>query len=500
MRPPRPSLSRASTVIGCLVAVAGTWYGLGGYPAVARAARVVVLGHDGHATLRNDLFLARPSVTPAPSVSFGARVARVNPRVGTAERGVRSELARLDRVGAISIAAYRRYLRSFSAALNAVKRLRGARSEELEAVIENLHGIAASGMLTPSRLPALFLTLDRNRRWWTTGPLLSSGQRVEFAGSQLVWEYYPGQGLELQVLGSFGPVDSMYQGGPKYYPRIRELLGELIPLAAHRGGGLAWEYYFNFDGGVPPWTSAMSQGTAIQALTEASEAFHDMSYLGLARRALPIFHDQPPSGVSVMTPHGTRFLLYSFAPGAAVINGFLQALIGLYDYAKVSGDADATGLFESGDAEARAELPSFDTGAWSLYQPGQEDTLDYHTLVTGFLQQLCSRTHEQIYCTTAAHFEAYLKTPPALGLLTQRLRVGSAAVIRFRVSKISRVGITLTRGGRTALLTSADFGYGVNGFTIPALTRTGRYAIRLDATDLAGNYNQITGTIQVSRS
>jgi hypothetical protein len=40
------------------------------------------------------------------------------------------------------------------------------------------------------------------------------------------------------------------------------------------------------------------------------------------------------------------------------------------------------------------------------------DTRDYHSLVTQFLQQLCSRTHARIYCTTAAHFERYLKHPP----------------------------------------------------------------------------------------
>ena len=55
---------------------------------------------------------------------------------------------------------------------------------------------------------------------------------------------------------------------------------------------------------------------------------------------------------------------------------FLQSLIGLYDYARVSGSQLAGRLFAAGDAQARAELPQFDTGAWSLYQPGIEDSLD----------------------------------------------------------------------------------------------------------------------------
>ena len=32
---------------------------------------------------------------------------------------------------------------------------------------------------------------------------------------------------------------------------------ELVPLAADRGGWPAWEYYFRFDGGAPPWTSSI---------------------------------------------------------------------------------------------------------------------------------------------------------------------------------------------------------------------------------------------------
>jgi D-glucuronyl C5-epimerase C-terminus len=280
-------------------------------------------------------------------------------------------------------------------------------------VLANLQAIAAARLLTPSRLPVLFLTLDRNRIWWTTGPLLAADQRVGFARSQLVWEYYPSQGLELQQLGSFGQADSMYQAGPRYWQRLRSLVDELIPLAAWRGGALVWEYYFRFAGGEPPWTSAMSQGTAIQALTEVSEAFHDPAYTELARRALHIFTESPPTGVALPTRLGRWYLLYSFARRAAVLNGFLQALIGLYDYAQASGDPEGQRLFELGDVQARAAVPRYDTGRWSLYQPGVPDSLDYHKLVTEFLHQLCSRTGAPVYCRTAGRFQSYLKHPPA---------------------------------------------------------------------------------------
>ena len=68
-----------------------------------------------------------------------------------------------------------------------------------------------------------------------------------------------------------------------------------------------------------------------------------------------------------------------------------------------------------------------------------------------------------------------------------------------RVSKISRVGVTLVRSGRTVFQTSGNFTYGDHAFALPALTHAGRYTVTLDATDLAGNYSYITRPLRVTR-
>jgi hypothetical protein len=467
----------------------------------ALAAPVRVLGSGGHVSVRNDPFLTTPAISPAPAgPASAARVAAAKkpnkkPKVPT----VASVLKKLRTSHAIAPAEYTGYLNDWNAAQHSLRRLAGTRATELGAVIGNLQTFAARGQLTAPRLPVLFETLDRNRQWWTQGSLLSYGARVQFSGSQLVWEYYPGQGIELQVLGTFGAADGMYTAGPSHYNQMLSLVNEMIPLAVKRGGGLAWEYYFSFDGGSPPWTSAMSQGTAIEALTRAYEASHQPSYLAVASRALAIFSVAPPTGVGVRTSRGIRYLQYSFAPGAAIINAFLQTLIGLYDYAKVSGNPRASHLFALGNAEALAEVPHYDTGAWSLYQPGQEDTLDYHELVTGFLQQLCDRTGAQVYCTTANDFTADLKTLPQLTLLTHRTKSGKSSTISFDLSKISRVGIVIVHNGKTVFLTSAPFPYGEHSFSIPPLKPAGIYTVRLAATDLAGNFNRTIANIKVAR-
>ena len=101
------------------------------------------------------------------------------------------------------------------------------------------------------------------------------------------------------------------------------------------------------------------------------------------------------------------------------------------------------------------------------------------------------------FAVEAVRAQAYLKTPPALALLTHRVRRGAPGVVRFRLSKYSHVGIVLVHGSQTVFLTSASFGYGAAAFAIPPLARRGQYTVRLAATDLAGNFNRTVGTLNV---
>src|SRR5947208_2779818 len=164
------------------------------------------------------------------------------------------------------------------------------------------------------RAPALFLTLERNRQWWTREPLLGSGVRVSIPGSRLVWEYYAGQGIEIQWLGTFGKANGYYLSGHEN-ANLRQLLDEALPLAARRAGGIAWEYLFSFDGGSPPWTSGLSQGTALQVFARAWSRFKEPAYLTAAEQALGVFRSPPPQGVRVRRGAGAHYAEYSYAPG-----------------------------------------------------------------------------------------------------------------------------------------------------------------------------------------
>lgn len=386
------------------VALAVLMLALGGATDAA-AAPVLVLGPDG-VRLHEDRFLPAASDTPATAVRAPRPAA-----VAAAAPTVSAELDRMLGAGAITAQEHDARLQSFRDALAAYRSLSGIRKGELGGVIANLEGMAARGSLTVSRLRPFFATLDANRRWWTEGPLLACAQRVGFAGSELVWQYYAGQGIQLQMLANFGKANALATD-ERYHDRLGLLLRELAPLASKRGAGVAWEYQFRFGIGKPPWASAMAQATALQAFAHGSQLLADPALMDVARAGLPLFRTAPPVGVKLPTPRGTHYLIYSFDPHLHVLNAFIQTLVGLYDYAKLSGDAAATTLFDAGDREARHEVPRADTGHWSLYAPGRPSDLNYHRVLRDFLRSLCQRTGTAVYCSTATRFTRYLRHPP----------------------------------------------------------------------------------------
>jgi hypothetical protein len=457
-----------------------------GCAASASAAPVLVL--KGHRTVVRHERFAGATDLPVPPRGVAARPKTRRLPLG---RPARDALDALLASGQIDQAAHDARLAVERRALRSYRKLTGTRRTQLGAVLENADTMALAGALTPSRLEPVFETIDRNRRWWTSGPLLSSGKRVSFSGSQLVWQYYSGQGIQLQMLANFSKANALWSSKRK--TSLRQLVDELVPLAADRGGFPAWEYYFAFGGGAPPWTSGLSQGTAVQSLGRAGDLLADPSLTDLAARALALFEQPAPSGVRADDANGAFYLIYTFAPSMRVLNAHLQAVIGLFDFARLTGDPRAQGLYTAGESEARAVVPSYDTGKWSLYDQTHESDLSYHRLVTTFLGNLCKRTAQPVYCDTAERFKADESVPPVVWAGTTRIRAGAPARLAFTLDKISRVGVTVrTSSGATVFATSAVVGRGTRAFTWSRPAKPGLYRVTVGAIDLAGNRAELS--------
>jgi hypothetical protein len=230
----------------------------------------------------------------------------------------------------------------------------------------------------------------------------------------------------------------------------------------------------------------MAEATAIQALARAADLLGRPDYLKTARRALGAFQTLPPTGVRAVGPAGgIHYLQYSFAPRLWIFNAFLQSLIGLYDYSEATGDVRARKLFDDAEPEAREEVPLSDLGDWSRYNyAGHESSPDYHELLREFLQSMCSRRLGAIYCTYARRYRGYQTDPPVLTLNVPELtEKGDLTAIRFRISKLSAVEVTITKGEKVALNKIATFSRGAGSFLWRPRSR-GLYTVRLGAKEL----------------
>jgi hypothetical protein len=419
----------------------------------------------------------------------------------TKKRTVASELSRLAAAGAIPAAERDERLASYKAVKRTVKRLPRAstRRNELAGAVADVDGIAARRKLTGPRLVPLWLTLERNQAYWSTNVTGPSTRRISFPGSQLVWQWFPGQGLQFHPLANFAKLNALWSSRSA---DMGQLLDELLAVRVPRAGGVAWEYYFSFAGGRPPWVSGLAQGTAIQSIARvAQRTGRKDEVLPIAAQALGVFQTATPEGVRVATGDGAEYALYSFAPGLRVINGFVQSLVGLYDFGKIANDDRARTLYADGERVARVELPTFDTGAWSLYSRGtieHESDLSYHQLLRTFLRNMCTRTQDPVYCDTELRFAQYELEPPQLSLVTTTLRGGTLGRIKLRLSKISRVGLRVRRGGKLVSARPAVVvGHGTPSLQWAVPRRAGDYDVTLTAVDLAGNVNTTAGTLEV---
>lgn len=488
----------------------------------APAGASPVLQWDGEELTQRDDPALPPNSLTDPPLPPGRCAAPSEPGISASATSVNQAIDRAVARKQITAADATRYKRSYSAAKSTRGRLSGSYRNELASVIATLERIAAADRLTGSRMPALFLQLERNTEFWGGDPKFParedvpeepcqrastgrSGSRIEFAGSQVVYQYYPGNGLQIQPLANFGKANGIYTACRRKEARcdpaaLKLLLDELVAIRSSRGGFTTWEYWFAFSGGAPPWVSGMAQGTAIQALTRGSVLLKDPSYLDVARGAIGIFEKPAPTGVRVKGEGGGHhYAIYSFAPGLKVLNAFLQTITGIYDYAKTAKDSKAMGLFRAGDRSARREVPRYDTGAWSLYsQGGAESNLNYHNVVTDFLENLCSRTKTAVYCQKADRFNAYKRARPKVSYKgPSSARTGRRTALTFTLNKVSCVTATIKdESGAQVYRSQIKFNRGRRSFTWQP-RKAGTYTLELDTLDLRKNRTQVTRTITV---
>jgi hypothetical protein len=119
----------------------------------------------------------------------------------------------------------------------------------------------------------------------------------------------------------------------------------------------------------PPWISALGQGRILSVLARAYELSGNERYLAVARKAMKPFEiAASEGGVQSRYPDGgIGFEEYPGKEPNIVLNGFITALVGLYDLGETGKAPRASKLFLEGVQSLENNLHRYDLDYWSRY-------------------------------------------------------------------------------------------------------------------------------------
>ena len=188
-------------------------------------------------------------------------------------------------------------------------------------------------------------------------------------------------------------------------------------LESNPHGLSVWNHHFDWEYRETlkaPWYSALAQGQGISVLVRAHKESGDARYLDAAEWALASFHRSvDEGGVAFTDDRGDLwFEEYIVSPPTHILNGFIWATWGIYDYFLATGDASAQELFSRAVRTLVNNLGRYDLGFWSLYELSgtrlpMVASAFYHQLHIVQLRVMHRLTGEAEFARVADRWESY---------------------------------------------------------------------------------------------
>ena len=174
-----------------------------------------------------------------------------------------------------------------------------------------------------------------------------------------------------------------------------------------------WEYR---DTLKAPWYSGLAQGQGVSLLLRVHVLTKNAAYAVAAERAfIPLTRLIADGGVLFEDGHKNLWIEeYLVNPPTHILNGFIWALWGTFDYWLARADARARDIFDRGVTTLLTNLEKYDTGYWSLYeQSGTRLKMlaspFYHRLHIVQLRVMAQLTGEPRFEDVAQRWESYAR-------------------------------------------------------------------------------------------
>jgi heparosan-N-sulfate-glucuronate 5-epimerase len=190
-------------------------------------------------------------------------------------------------------------------------------------------------------------------------------------------------------------------------------------LEQNSHGVWVWNHHFDWEYRITlkaPWYSALAQGQGISLLLRAYAETARSEYLDGARRAFASFETPIQAGGVTFTDgdddRDLWFEEYMVSPPTHILNGFIWAAWGVYDYYLTTQNTATKKLFDSAVTTLLKNLGHYDLGFWSLYElsgPRLKMVASpfYHRLHIVQLRIMHALTGEAKFAETAERWESY---------------------------------------------------------------------------------------------
>lgn len=188
-------------------------------------------------------------------------------------------------------------------------------------------------------------------------------------------------------------------------------------LETNRAGLRVWNHHFDWEYRTTlraPWHSALAQGQGISVLVRAHAETQDARYMEAAQDAFAAFQKETgEGGVLHVDERGDLWLEeYIVSPPTHILNGFIWATWGVYDYWLATAEESARRMFAATVSTLKRNLAKYDAGFWSLYElAGTRLKMlaspFYHRLHIAQLGVLRQLTGEELFAQYGEKWSAY---------------------------------------------------------------------------------------------
>lgn len=147
----------------------------------------------------------------------------------------------------------------------------------------------------------------------------------------------------------------------------------------HQNYNGSWDNFSMFSQGLPPY-SAMCQGEGASLLLRAYILSNDLLYFDKAKSAIDFMLKSVNDG-GTTSYYNDQVVLLECTSSPAILNGWIFALYGLYDFSIVSHHKTYKHILKASVDSLLLSLSEFDNGYWSKYDLGKTIASPfYHSL------------------------------------------------------------------------------------------------------------------------